>query len=903
MNLNVSKSSCRFRMNPLFEKKSYLAFLIILCLSLPVLSCKNSTDDDLITVKDAKSFYQKLTGKDITKGVAPLVVVDENGKQTTISNESLVSHRAANRILEARAAGTRALNNDLGWHPLAKDTTTFCPTAEMLNIDSEFNIYSYEDASGNYSEIGMQKIITNFEEPGVYNLPWMIKANIDNDGEEEIICFNFVIGLDEASTNDNLIIYSKFGYMIFNDGRWGKFIDSTNEFKLLNFNKDSLFVYMLGAAFGSLFPELTKAYDLDGDGIDEIIITEDNNPDLDEKTHTAKISVLKYNSYSGKFVRTAASYTLPGKIEAHWAVSSLACTDHDHNGKPDIAFLSGGKLTMLEYDNGKLSLKLLNNSLFKDDSANVIICGNFKGKGTEELIIISNSYKAYMLGEGFSTTYIGEANSNYVAGDFNGDGNTDFIANFNLYTYKNGKLKSSNVEADGIDKYAIFYYTYAADIDGDGKDEFIIYDDDDSANTLKAYSYDGTKWKLKHSYGKIDKYATSDIVFANIDKDSAIVQYVGHELKFTNPIPLYALAAAPYFSEIVNDSKYNDYYDPSGWSTAISKSQSNTDEDSNTLGFSILGKVEMKIGLFAAATTEIDISANFNHTWSSSMTVGQAITFDNGGAGDNTIIFSAAPIDVFSYEVIQEAKNPPEGGYKVGDIVTIKIPRTPNTYTVPVDYYNKNNGDEPDVLVFSDRQIGQPSTYPSKEQAMAKVKKYCNNNIGILTFDSTQGDQNWSSYDIDEGADGIVNAKNGEICYFSDQPMTLSMYDHTTEVVNNPTTQVEVSIDEENGRSISAGVEVSVMEGIKADMGAASVSVSAGLGLNYDHEWTSSVSKGISFTGTVGNVPIEWANANSNKIFSQGMYVYPAQQLLYTNDTQSKALQQPFWVIDYFVEY
>ena len=179
------------------------------------------------------------------------------------------------------------------------------------------------------------------------------------------------------------------------------------------------------------------------------------------------------------------------------------------------------------------------------------------------------------------------------------------------------------------------------------------------------------------------------------------------------------------------------------------------------------------------------------------------------------------------------------------------------------------------------------------------MAKYVNSDIGILTFDSTAG-QKWATYDIDTGVEKIVNSKDGTLAYYS-SAYTLAQYDSTTAVASNPTTTVNLEVTKSNGRSITAGAELSLKQQVAAGVGVANATASVELGLQYEHEWTSNIDDGISFEGTVGNVPISWAAQNKGRIYRQGMFLYPVQFLVKMANDKYK--QEIYWVVDYFVEH
>ena len=193
----------------------------------------------------------------------------------------------------------------------------------------------------------------------------------------------------------------------------------------------------------------------------------------------------------------------------------------------------------------------------------------------------------------------------------------------------------------------------------------------------------------------------STLVLANVDHDSPTVKYQGkHEELFADPQILAVLAAAPFYTG-ENDGNSQ---------TSISFGNGTGVDDQSTIGL----RTSTSIGYMSP-----DFFGEASFSWSltfglrdgrisdSSVEVSQTETWTAGA--EDAVVFQVVPFDVYYY-TIMSSPNPAE----VGQSITINVPRTIDTYKVPVALYNASvvGGPTigPDVLTHT---VGDPSTYPT----------------------------------------------------------------------------------------------------------------------------------------------------------------------------------------------
>lgn len=814
--------------------------------------------------------------EDITLNTGKLVVCNDAGVTKEIDDSKLLSARSV----------SRAANNDLGWHPMLKDTTVFAPKAEviqvgLLNGDSGNYYTVWDDKNGNSSE----EYATYFDTlPGdqlfeQYAYKCATAGDFDGDGIDEAVIFYLKDDVDTLK------------YRCYEE----------RAFSALN-NVPSVAgdMSMTRTYWSKGIYNFCDSGDLDGDGKDEIVLVTMLNDTTNcihvysysQKSITlkTKIDITGEKSY-GPYI-TVGNIGNDNDSIVYCFSKQLAIIDYDGST------LTQGSLTACSYNRyGSFEYKLVIADWDKDGVGEIfmipLLTRETAGGDIDEGIVHYINKDKVELGSieitnsGLGVTHSHAWQCKPVAWDIEGTGYDNYIY-YGMYVYANGKTIQILENSAGADQVAI------GDVDGDAKKEIITSEDGFTVTARRLLS-DGSGFEELHKYLKYDYDVGKVVVLAgNFDHDSPIVEYVGHELRYTQPIPIYAIAAVPYYSELVG--QYN--YSPDNWGSSVTKSTSTTDGYSNSLGLSTTVSFGFKTkAFFADSESKVGVSASFNHEWSSSMTISQDISFDTGGAGDNFVVFTAIPYDIFSYKVLEVDSDAPEDGAKVGDILTIDIPRTNATYMVPVDYYNENNGACADITVF-EHTIGDPSTYPTQTQAEELIAKY---DVITITSFSTKDKSNWSTYDVNCETVELTDKTPSNLAFFSDK-QTLAKYNPYTEVGTCPTTSVSYTTEKSSGKVISAGAGASCEQEVATGVGFANATASVEVELEYEHTWTSDISHGLTFSGTVGNLPTNWTETHSNSVYAQGLFGFPAYNLV-TYDDGETFQQETFWVLDYYVEY
>jgi hypothetical protein len=311
----------------------------------------------------------------------------------------------------------------------------------------------------------------------------------------------------------------------------------------------------------------------------------------------------------------------------------------------------------------------------------------------------------------------------------------------------------------------------------------------------------------------------------NVDKDSYVLEFTGHELLYTDPIIETVIASPPYWEGINEEGSGGTTYGTSSGSGSGS---------GHSGGFaaacSIGAEYEDPLGLFGA---EFKVSVENSMNWGSSKSKEVTETWSyNTGVGEDKVVFTAIPFDVYYYKVITAPSNDPVGPsggkLKPGDTMVINVPRQPGTFNQELNYYNTHNGTTWDVVL--PHTLGSPLTYTTQSGA-AGIKE-----------GSKQGGK----------ARGLYSTKG----------MTVGVGD-----TGNTGQSVEEMTSEE--KSFDYGVELS----IEGEMKAGGVTVGASEKFNYGYGVTNSVSSSIFIEGEVPDIPT--ALHTTALDFKWGLLMYP----------------------------
>ncbi|MFO0727598.1 MAG: hypothetical protein U1E65_27720 [Myxococcota bacterium] len=247
------------------------------------------------------------------------------------------------------------------------------------------------------------------------------------------------------------------------------------------------------------------------------------------------------------------------------------------------------------------------------------------------------------------------------------------------------------------------------DVDGDRGDDLVVVVDGrlkvlgrDAASGQLVTKLDRPATYSVSSDGRQVQFARVTLALPNVDHDSRIVRYTGnHTLMFANPTVLTAVAAPPYRAGV---------QDAADCTTTFGRSQTSGVDSSESFGVSIgvsFGYEWNDPTNTFGGSFQVELEKSFDWTTRRSRSVETSYSYTTG-PGDDMVVYTAVPFDVYSYTVLSSPV-----AEEVGKVVTINLPRKPQIMAASRSFYNAHNGDGPDV----DKRIlqhtpGDPSSYP-----------------------------------------------------------------------------------------------------------------------------------------------------------------------------------------------
>ncbi len=754
------------------------------------------------------------------------------------------------------------------WHPLKRDYTVFNPTAQVLQVGIPFS-QAYSALWGD----GGTGYLSATPFPGTGTSSWAsgctkrsVTADIDGDGIDEWLVFytptnggtivNFTIGRHTAATS---VAFSAPQEIT-------GFIASS----YLSSQYERTAFPVAGVWRNTRYPYFQlSAADIDGDGAQEILMA-----------NYSTAVILKCNG--DDTITTVDSKTFTA------AVSSFKGGDVDGDRKAELAVCVQGQGFAL-YDSS-FSSPITNPEFMTSgwsgfswsDVVGQGAFGDFDGDNIDEIAIkvtgtmgwITKTYKVHNRAidemntitnvDTFPATMTNIATPP-IAIDIDGDGVDElFLSPFVCHSV----LTSPNTSIEKGSLFPNVDYIIdmgVGDVDGDGKKDLVHYyyinSDGTTNGTISARIAalgitPGGQWNnLEIKKVFIDKVdigvgteGSKTCIFSicmtvghGFD-NSPRVQYIGHELQFTDPIVIAVLASPPYYADI---AEADPSYAYNSWVTTFGRKTSEAASSTTKIGFSIGASLEYEGGasIFGLKIATFKASASFENAmsweWTTSNSITKSITYTCNG-GEDRVVFTAVPLDSYSYRVLTSTN-----ASDIGRLLHINLPRNYATYTVTRSFFNDHNGDLADIgSNVLPHTLGQVRTYPS---------------VGLKN--------------------SLMDTYGGY--FFDAQPVGQSS-------VSNNGTALEIEVERGNERSFSIDQERRFSVGAGAGGFVASIEA----GFNVGYTYTSSTSEGTSFGGTVGYLPSAYYN-NPLYRYSSGLFVYPY------NDPNSL---QTYWVVNYWIE-
>ena len=395
----------------------------------------------------------------------------------------------------------------------------------------------------------------------------------------------------------------------------------------------------------------------------------------------------------------------------------------------------------------------------------------------------------------------------------------------------------------------------AVDLTADKKQDIILYSQ--STNRLEVWGLSepdpnlgvvANEWRMLKSI-EVDAPVSDEVIRPilvpiNVNHDGLAISFDegSHQLVFTEPVLLAALAAAPCYATLGQNT------DACRTSYGSAESQTVAFEDTLTIsaGVTVGVNVELNAPVTAIKISEVSakvkVSASLSLSHSASYTYSERVVYTTGPIED-TVIFTSIPYDVYKYRV----KSHPDP-LMIGVDVVVSMPRSPVTLQVERSFYNDNvahGGPKIDASVFG-HSAGNPTSYPDSNEKDSIMSRYSS----ILPI-------RWA-YDFGPTS---VGQGGGD-------------------------TTLEINIATESGLGGSIGVEAEFEAEATAGI------IVAGFSVGVSRESSLQIVHGeeSTYTGTVANLPVS--------TFAQNYYSWG----LFTYVMDDHVSGQQFEVLNYWVE-
>lgn len=400
-------------------------------------------------------------------------------------------------------------------------------------------------------------------------------------------------------------------------------------------------------------------------------------------------------------------------------------------------------------------------------------------------------------------------------------GKQDFIATYNdIYRLASdgGQLEHTpwwgNEAISGLgvnfstDNYPWLDLIASGDVTGDGREDIVYLTWDEDQLYIISSNDQGSLVLKDNFYVNSGQNGSFALCLPNVDADSPVLKYHDHELLFTDPIVLQVLASPPYYAGINQTGT---------GSTSFSFSEGTSSTTGSSHGLS----VGYTLGAgFDALLVEAEVKTTVENSfsWGTSITneIVETTQFTTS-LGQDMVVFTAIPFDVYYYEVLSSAD-----ASQVGDIVTINVPRTPRSYSQTVDLFNSHCKTMQINDAVLKHQLGDPLSYATLSDRNALM------DIGKGMF-SQQG------VSVGQGNSGNTNS---------------------------------IEMTAANTSTFEYGLSVS----LESEIQAGGIIAGNSVGYQYGFEYSQSILNGTAISGTVPNLPVD---AEGQLVFQWGIMAYP----------------------------
>ncbi|MCL2803976.1 MAG: Ig-like domain-containing protein [Micrococcales bacterium] len=222
-------------------------------------------------------------------------------------------------------------------------------------------------------------------------------------------------------------------------------------------------------------------------------------------------------------------------------------------------------------------------------------------------------------------------------------------------------------------------------------------------------------WRQSFHANRANFFALPDV-----DTDSAIMVYDDHQLMYSDPIVVAALASPPFFGDLgaVDDNHTGGYTE---YATAKGQGGSNSKSQTFNLGGYVAFELGTGAGMFGESVkAAIEVEASYNHGWTWESEQRSMIEFEKGfytDGGQDSVVIYAVPQDMYLYKLYSPKLQGNQIVYEESEVLVV-VPYDPCYSVLPLDEYTKVRASYPELLpniagdVFK-HTLGVPGSYPA----------------------------------------------------------------------------------------------------------------------------------------------------------------------------------------------
>jgi len=685
--------------------------------------------------------------------------------------------------------------------------------------------------------------------------------------------------------------------------------------------------------------KLSCAADLDGDGIDEIVLLYYLSGALYLRVYDYGEGTLS-DALEVEDITPVLSFTLDSATETFCKTNSAFCqythlcpADVDGDGKDELVFSDVNVVYILETDASGSAADVLESKTYSSGTfVSDVAAGDTDGDGADEIIVCTATggfgyYDSSLADPITNPELVSDADALFLqacAGDFDGDGVDEFaICSIRssqkiLISVYQTEVDTGNFEAANTisRSFAGDYYTghpQALDMDGDGcKDLYVdqrVYtapqDGDDADYTLSSFlHYSGRI--LEEGVGDVDGDGLEDLViregYADSDLTAGLVVYA---VGLNSSGGLATKYSYTDFYEISDPLTYTGINTSSG--RAVAMAVGNFDKDSPRVkytGHNLQFTDPAVVAVLASppywsAIAEADEAYAGGYTnWETSYGTVTSTSTSNGvelGATVGCTVEYEQEGTIFGIKLAKFKSSVTTNVYLNQNISWTHSVSKSVSYTavggedkvifacIPMDVYSYEILESPD----SD-DVGNTLTLqiPRDYQMYSVTRSYFNENNGVVNdIDSTvlaHEYGNPKSYPDDSEMETLIDEYGG---YKSSSALPTAQGED-----NQASGCTVLDISVEDGMEVTTAIGVSVDASIGG--GAGGLSVLANFGFSVGYTGTISTSAGTTFGGTVGYLPTTYYSQAAYS-YSSGLFAYP-----YEDDRDGRQ----YWIVDYWVK-